>query len=181
MTKNIKQPWILAGYEIFSNEGPKGLKIEVISRKVKKSKSSFYHFFADIDCFVEELLVHHITQTKIIAEREKLCKNIAPELLIILLEVKQDLFFHRQLRINRHIPNYKKCFEDAHKEIENVLLKIWSDTLDLSNQTYIAKIVFGLMIENFYLRITEETLTYEWLLNYINEIRFMVEEIKKKS
>jgi AcrR family transcriptional regulator len=181
MTENIKQPWIVAGYEIFSNEGPKGLKVEVIARKVKKSKSSFYHFFADIDCFVEELLAHHLLQTKIIAEREKLCKNIVPELLNILLEVKQDLLFHRQLRINRHIPNFKKCFEDAHKEVEEVILKIWSDTLDLSNQTYIARIVFGLMIENFYLQITEETLTYEWLLNYINEIRFMVEEIKKNS
>ena len=30
------QPWILAGYELFADDGPQGLKVEVISRKVNR-------------------------------------------------------------------------------------------------------------------------------------------------
>ena len=51
---DTKLPWILCGYDIFSKEGSNGLKIEVIARRVNKSKSSFYHHFADLDLFIEK-------------------------------------------------------------------------------------------------------------------------------
>jgi AcrR family transcriptional regulator len=46
MDSKIKMPWLEVGYTIFSNEGPKALKIEALARKVGKNKSSFYHCFA---------------------------------------------------------------------------------------------------------------------------------------
>lgn len=42
MNEGLKLPWIIAGYDLFAKEGPKGLKIEVMASNVKKSKSSFY-------------------------------------------------------------------------------------------------------------------------------------------
>ena len=53
MDSKITIPWLEVGYAIFSNEGPKGLKIEVLAREVGKSKSSFYHCFADLDIFID--------------------------------------------------------------------------------------------------------------------------------
>ena len=47
MKSNTEQPWLEAGYEIFSKEGITGLKVEILSRKVGISKSSFYHLFVD--------------------------------------------------------------------------------------------------------------------------------------
>ena len=47
-------PLLEVGYTIFSNEGPQGLKIEALAREVGKSKSSFYHCFADLDIFIDE-------------------------------------------------------------------------------------------------------------------------------
>jgi AcrR family transcriptional regulator len=44
-----KQPWINHGYRTFAYEGPTGLKVERLARQVGKSKSSFYHLFADLD------------------------------------------------------------------------------------------------------------------------------------
>lgn len=67
--KNM-QPWILAGYELFAIDGPTGLKVEVISRKVNKSKSSFYHHFADLEVFTEYLLNYHMERAKAIAQLE---------------------------------------------------------------------------------------------------------------
>ena len=37
MKIDTKEPWILCGYETFSKEGQKGLKIEVIARQINKN------------------------------------------------------------------------------------------------------------------------------------------------
>jgi AcrR family transcriptional regulator len=180
MTENIKQPWILEGYELFTKEGPKGLKIEVMARKVDKSKSSFYHFFADIDCFTEELLSFHLERAKIIAEKERLCKFIDPDLINVLLEVKQDLLFNRQLRVNRSNTAFKQCFEKSNQLVGNAFLEVWAKEIGLGNKAKLAEIFFGLVLENFYLQLTEETLTYEWLSNYFKNIRLMVAELNQE-
>jgi AcrR family transcriptional regulator len=175
-----KLAWIHCGYEIFSKEGPKGLKIEVIARQVKKSKSSFYHHFADLDLFTETLLNYHLERAKIIAVKESHCKNVIPELLNTLLEVKQDLLFNRQLRINRNVTLFKECFEKSSKEVGEAILGIWAETLCLSENSNLAAIVLNLSIENFYLQITKETLTYDWLESYVNNLQNMVKEFKRK-
>jgi len=60
MPINNKEIWIKKGYEIFAISGQSGLKIEPLSKTVGKSKSSFYHHFADLEFFTEHLLKHHI-------------------------------------------------------------------------------------------------------------------------
>ena len=180
MTENIKQPWILEGYRLFSQEGQKGLKVEVIARKVNKSKSSFYHLFADVECFTEELLAFHLEQAKIIAEKERLCNSIDPALINVLLEVKEDLLFNRQLRINRSNPAFKQCFEKANQFVGNAFMEVWAKEIGLENKPKLAEIFFGLVLENFYLQLTEETLTYEWLSDYFKNIRLIVTEFNKE-
>jgi AcrR family transcriptional regulator len=181
MTNDIRLPWILAGYHLFASEGPKGLKVEVIARQVNKSKSSFYHHFADLEVFTEILLNHHLERAKRIAERERLCKNVIPDLLNLLLEIKQDLLFNRQLRINRNISQFKQCFEKSSTEVGEAILGIWAEALGLRDNSNLARIVLKLSLENFYLQITAETLTYKWLLNYVNELQNMVKEFKKEE
>ncbi len=180
MTEKIKQPWILEGYNLFSKDGPKGLKVEVISRIVNKSKSSFYHHFADIECFIEELLALHLERAKIIAERERSCKSIDPALINLLLEVKQDLFFNRQLRVNRSNPAFKQCFGKANQLVGDAFLEVWTKEIGLENKPKLAEIFFGLVLENFYLQLTEETLTHEWLSDYFKNIRLVVNEFNKE-
>lgn len=180
MTEKIKQPWILEGYKLFLKEGQKGLKIEVIARKINKSKSSFYHLFADIECFIEELLTYHLEQAKIIADRERLCDSIDPALIDLLLEVKEDLLFNRQLRVNRSNLVFKQCFEKANQLVGNAFLEVWAEEIGLENKPKLAEIFFGLVLENFYLQLTDETLTYDWLSDYFKNIRLMVGEFNKE-
>jgi AcrR family transcriptional regulator len=185
MIKDNKLPWILVGYNIFSNEGQTGLKVEVIARKVGKSKSSFYHHFADIEIFTEALLNYHLERAIVIADMEKRCKNVVPDLLNVLIEVKEDLLFNRQLRINRQVPAFKTCFEKSSKAVGEAILGIWAEMLGLGDNSHLAQIVLNLSLENFYLQITEDTLTYEWLLNYVRDLKIMVHGFqmneKKKS
>ena len=174
MNNDIKKPWILVGYQVFAAEGPKGLKVEVIARQVNKSKSSFYHHFADLEVFTEVLLDYHLHRAKIIADKESQCKNVVPELFTVLLEFKEDLLFNRQLRIHRSVDQFRRCFEQATQEVGGAITDIWAEALGLTHQSGLAQIILNLSLENFYLQITEESLTYDWLVEYLNELKAMV-------
>lgn len=177
MDKNLSQ-WIKIGYKIFSEKGPDGIKVQTISKVMGKSKSSFYHFFSDKEIFIEALLNYHLERATLIIEKEKQCKNVNPELIEVLLEFKEDLLFSRQLRIHRDVKVYKDCFEKINQMSAEAILGIWSEMLDLKDNSASANMVFNLSLENFYLQITEETLTFKWLDNYTKELKAMVESIQ---
>lgn len=179
MIQESKQAWVLAGYDMFSQAGPEGLKVEVLARRVGKSKSSFYHHFADLEVFTELLLAHHLNRVVVIVEQEKRCKSVVPELVHVLLEVKQDLLFNRQLRINRDMPGFRPCFEQTNRYAAEAVLDIWAEMLGLHDNSGLAQLVLGLTLENFYLQITEKTLTYEWLVGYLKELQTMVKKIQQ--
>lgn len=167
-------PWILEAYSIFAHEGPSGLKVERLARLVKKSKSSFYHHFADMEVFIEFLLKYHEEQAIHIAQKEGACKNVIPELLEVILEFKEDLLFNRQLRIHRDVPAYKRCFEKASGDVGAAIVGIWATELGIPGNSGLAMMVLKLTMENFFLQITEETLTYPWLLDYVQDLKRMV-------
>ena len=179
MTTDVKEPWIVVGYDLFAKNGPPGLKIEVIARTVQKSKSSFYHHFADVGVFTEHLVRHHLKRTKIIAQQERLCNTINPDLIDLLLAVKQDLLFNRQLRVNRHIPAFKTCFEQSNKEIADAFLIVWAKDIGLTDKPELANALFKLALENFYLQMTDASFTRDWLLNYFSELRLMVTDFRR--
>jgi len=179
MNNSIKDIWLLTGYEIFAQQGPNGLKVESIARLVSKSKSSFYHHFGDLDLFKTELLNHHIKKSKLIAEKAKNCKKMVPDIIHLLVESKIDIFFNRQLRINRNIQAFKECSEKASGLVENAFLEVWSKDLGLGNEMQLGRIILNLIVENFYLKVTEDSLDYEWIANYFNEIKSMVKAMTK--
>ena len=82
------------------------MKVEFLAREIGKSKSSFYHCFADLDIFVDELLCFHVVKSSEIFNRVKLCENLVPDIFEVLYEFKEDAFFNRQLSFNRHIESY---------------------------------------------------------------------------
>lgn len=175
-----KTQWIEIGYELFSKEGPKGLKVELLARKAGKSKSSFYHHFGDLELFTDSLLQYHLERSIVISKQAASCQNMVPDLLNLLLSVKSDILFDRQLRIHRDVLEFKKCFEKASGQVEDAFLNIWSDSLGLGDKTYLARIILNLTVENFYLSVTDENINSEWLVNYLKEIHFMVREMMKK-
>lgn len=178
--KELTKPWILVGYELFSQKGPNGLKIEEIARRVNKSKSSFYHHFADLEIFTQLLLEYHLIRAKEISEKENLCKNIDPELINILIEAKTDLLFNRQLRINRETKEFKNCIELSDKFVGEGFLNVFSKELNLEiNQSEINNF-FQLVLENFYLKLTEDKINYNWLYSYFVELQKLVENLTKK-
>ena len=88
MISKNKLPWLEIGYSIFSAEGPKGLRVEVIARAMGKSKSSFYHHFGDLEGFVNTLLNYHEERGNIIAKRAQACTKNGPRLIAFIYRSK---------------------------------------------------------------------------------------------
>lgn len=175
------QLWIQEAYAIFAQEGPEGLKVERLARVVGKSKSSFYHHFIDLENFTQLLLDYHFERAKWIAEQERQCANVIPELLEFMLTIKTDLLFSRQLRIHRQASHFSQCFEATNKLVGEAIVGLWAKELGLTHNTKLANMVLMLSLENFYLQITKETLNYPWLEGYVLQLKHMVQEFDRKD
>ncbi|MCU0440849.1 MAG: TetR/AcrR family transcriptional regulator [Bacteroidia bacterium] len=171
MNENKKTIWITTGYELFALQGPNNLKVEAIAKKTGKSKSSFYHYFGDLELFIEELLDYHIQQSHVIAKKEQAAKCIDPELINILIEHRADLLFSRQLRINQQVKPFFDTLQQSNLIVGNAFVSIWVKELELTLSKEQIAGIFSLALENFYLQINEQNLNKTWLSSYFNALK----------
>ncbi len=171
ITNNQKETWIKAGYEIFAFSGHGGLKIEPLARKVGKSKSSFYHHFADLELFTDYLLKYHIKQSTIIAEKEQQANNIEPELINILAEHRTDLLFNRQLRIHQNIQSFSDTLLQSDRIVGNAFVNVWVKEINVKLSPKQIESVFSLALENFFLQINADNLNHKWLSEYFTKLK----------
>jgi hypothetical protein len=99
-------------------------------------------------------------------------------MLDLLVSVKEDILFQRQLRINRNVPAFGRCIAQAHGPIEEALLELWTQALGLEGRGQLAGAMLKLVVDNFYLRITADSFDQAWLRGYLDEIRGMVAGMK---
>ena len=173
----MQKPWIRAGYTLFAQQGPASLKVEVLARRVGTNKSSFYHHFADMEGFTQRLLEQHDGRVRQIVELERQCPRLVPDLLRLLVSVEEDLLFNRQLRSHRAVPAFRQVVDATDREMAGALLPVWADAFGLTDRLPAARLLLALVVENFYLQLTNQPLTYEWLLKYVGELRALVEKL----
>jgi len=165
-----KLEWIKEGYRMVSEQGFASLSIESIARAIGKNKSSFYHYFGDAELFETELLEHHLKCADEFTHQAGQCNNIRPDLVNLFVAHQTDLFFHKQLRIHRGNPEFKKCFEKVFDLYEHAIMDQWAEFLGLAEKRIFARTFLHLMADNFLLQITPTSYNYEWLDNYLKDI-----------
>jgi len=166
-----KEDWIKTGYKILALEGYNALKVERIAKKVGISKSSFYHHFADLEHYLEQLLGYHIQQVVVLAEKEQQARNITPELVHILLEHKLDLLFNRELRVHRSNVLFADVLLKSGVLVGNSFVNLWVRELNLKLSPAQLEAIFELALENFFLQINAERLTQAWLEAYFENLK----------
>lgn len=169
-----KQIWLEQGYLAFAMAGKAGLKIEVLSQLVGISKSSFYHHFADLDAFMEQLLALHLQRAIGLANKERNAKSIDPELIELLVAHKDDLLFSRQLKVHRDEPGYQTVLHQTQQLIGSDFVKLWARELQWKGPMQQLEVLFALALENFYLQISAETLEPQWLRAYFSQLASML-------
>lgn len=173
---DAKDIWIQTGYKIFAFSGLEALKIEPLAKKVGISKSSFYHHFADLELFIEDLLKYHLQQSYIIADKENNCKSIDPELIQVLVEHKTDLLFNRQLRVLRANQIFNETLLKSDVIIGSSFLPVWMKELNLGLKPNQQKAIYELALENFFLQVTPENLTEAWLGAYFANLKRIAQQ-----
>jgi len=177
MNKN-KLIWIKAGYFVFGRKGPNGINIELLAKKIKKSKSSFYHYFGDLETFQEELLAYHLERADQIAAKGRACKNMDPDVINLLVATKDDLLFNKQLRLNVQNPDFKKCLEQSSKKINDSFLNKWNIAVGFEQNPMLGEVILYLLRDNFFLQVTDENLTYEWFRDYLKNLFSIIQQIQ---
>jgi AcrR family transcriptional regulator len=171
MKEDKKKIWITAGYEMFALHGPSNLKVEVIAKKIGKSKSSFYHHFGDLELFIEALLDYHLQQSHVIEKKEQEAKSIDPDLINVLIEHRIDLLFNRQLRINQQVQPFLITLNQSNLIVGNAFVNLWVKELKLTLTNEQIAGIFSLALENFFLQINERNLNKTWLSSYFGMLK----------
>ena len=177
MKGKSKQEWIEKGYQLVSENGFSKVNVELMARLLNKNKSSFYYYFGDGEGFEEALLAHHLKLANQFAADVSACQNILPDLLELFIAHKTDIFFHKQLRINRVKPHFKKCFETVFTMFEEAVHDKWVSFLNAEHHSFLAAKILTLLSENFLLQITHENFNYDWLNNYLLEASCFMQDL----
>lgn len=181
MISHAELPWIRAGYEVFALQGPEALKVEQLARQVGISKSSFYHLFADMPVYIERLLQYHRDRARAIADQASGCKRFDPDVIDLLVEHRLDLLFQRQLRMRRGEAGLQRCFQEAHSTVANVFMPLWAEALGIPGQLGPAAEMFGVVTDVFYQRLTNDNLSYAWVVELLKEIEAFIRHAMKSQ
>ncbi len=167
-----EQVWLEHGYRLFADEGPQALKVERMAEAVGISKSSFYHHFADMEVFVDGLLTLHFRQAVLLAEAERQAQSIDPDIIEILLQHRDALLFQRQLLMLRSDARFAAAAQKADAIVGVEFIQVWVNDLQLKLNQEQLLAFFSLALSNFYLQLSRERLTRDWLSEYFGVIRY---------
>ncbi|MEM7548704.1 MAG: TetR/AcrR family transcriptional regulator [Bacteroidota bacterium] len=179
--KKKEEPWILSGHKIFAECGLSAITVEGLAREVGKNKSSFYHYFVDLEIFIDRLLDYHFERSMMILEEEKKCKAINPDLFEVLTKYKHDVLFHRQILMNRSIPEFEELYSKITDQGVNAILKIWNKELNFSSHSNTGRRLLRMGIENLFQSATLNNLTIIDLQNSFNELKEIAIELRNPS
>ena len=169
--------WLNEGYQIFAIEGPNGIKIERLAKRIERNKSAFYYYFATTEIFVIKLTEQHLAKCNDLATKINHTKNIE-DLVKVLYSHKTDLLFNRQLRIHRENSLFEKCFIKTNQIVGDSIMPLWSQTIGLNDNSNLSRLVLKLSVENFFLRLTENTISPNWIRDYFNEMKQLIRKLK---
>ena len=99
MNERKRQEWIAEGYQLVAQNGFERLTVKLICRMVAKSKSSFYHYFGELELFKDALLTHHAKRAHQFARDIDACQQVEPDLVTVLMDYRTDIFFYKQVRM----------------------------------------------------------------------------------
>src|SRR6478609_12021806 len=169
--------WIEAGYNLYAEEGLAGIQNERLARILQLNKSSFYHYFGDLDGFQSELINLHKKRTDDFFQELKEIKSIDPDYFHLVVRYKVEIMFQLQiLRGKHHEPFYQVALE-IDKVQEVVFQKLWSEYLCLQERPHLAIRYFNIVRDVFYARITFEEFDYDYLKRLVTEAKEVMQQL----
>ena len=170
--KESREKWLEEGYRQFALYGPDQLSINSISKAIESSRASFYHFFGDIDIFIDKLLaIHWKASDEFNALGKQQCKALFPDLYELLVQYPIPLQFSLQLFHHRHYPRFNYIYIKTYEVSAHAFaLKLFADHLDLDADDKAVYNLWYTLGEAWYSRLDPNDLSVETLQHHSKEI-----------
>lgn len=158
-----KQDWINLGYQLFSEEGIKGIIVEKMSKKLNVNKSSFYWHFKTKDDFINKIISYWFSTNTLqiiaITDSGKSGKEKFDKL--IELSFKKDIYLDFIFFLKKYAKRKKK--------IQSMI-----DEIDEQRIAYTKKILIEM---NFSKTEAEQKsiLFYKYLIGYHEMLRYKIQ------
>lgn len=167
-----REKWLETGYRHFAESSPGNLSINRLSKELGASRASFYHYFGDIDVFIDELLAMHWKIALDFNRQGKTeCKKLFPDLYNILAEHPIPLKFSIQLFRHRNTPAYNFLFIKTYESsAQDFVLKLFAEEYNLNQSQSDMLKLWTTVGETWYSRLTMEDLSAATLQRHAEEI-----------
>jgi len=173
-----EKAWIIAGYSLIAEHGFKAVNIQLLSRTVQKSKSSFYHYFTDTANYYMRVMAHHVERSQVFVDDIATIQNIEPDLIDILMNYRDDILFHKQLHLNYHQEACASCIQKVNTIYEKTLIEKWIPYLGLEHKRLFLQSFHRFMIEHFCLKISADHYSREWIQAYLKDMVYLLQQMK---
>jgi AcrR family transcriptional regulator len=173
--------WAEEGYNLFALEGPEGIQIERLARILNHNKSSFYHYFGDLDTYFEEVYKLHTQKVNAYLARLREIKTVEPEYFELLIEYKIPLMFQIQLTRIKNNPDVIKLVDYTDHHQDAILLPLWCQYLDVDGSSSMAMQYFNIVRHMFYSRVDFKRLDYAFLKTLIGEAKAVIRDLAEQK
>lgn len=172
-----RQIWIEAAYRRFASQGDAGLTVEAIARDLQRNKSSFYHYFGELQVLKSDMFRYHLEVSEQVGKQIVEAETLDPEVLNIILDHSVNFLFHKQLKLTEE--SFFKRYEDqAFASVRNPILEKLSSALNITQNQLFSTALLNLVSDNFLLRIQASTLSLQWLRDYVEELRSLTRHVQ---
>lgn len=167
-----KRIWLEAAHEEFAKNGPICLKIDLLSRIVSKSRSSFYNLFHDMETFEQELLDYSLEITSAFSAESANIERFFPDYARQMVKYKNMLFFNQQLFLRQHSDEqYRKTWEKVMDLVDDKAEVLWMKLVKLDNLPPAQREKFYLTIRTAaFVQLKYEDYNYENIYRVVSDI-----------
>jgi AcrR family transcriptional regulator len=167
----MKENWLKTGYQHFALQGPTLLSINSIAKEIGVPRTTFYHYFADKENLIEELLGRYMEHVDdFVVEVKSRCKHLIPDLYEVLEEYSLPLQFSRQLLMHRTEPHYNLIFVKGRQKSNTVLVPLFIRYYNFNIPNKLAEELWDSLTDSWYLRLDPDNLTVDSMQKLTEDI-----------
>lgn len=169
--------WIEAGYELFAREGLDAIHIERLARILHLNKSGFYHYFGDLEVFLDELLrLHRQKASHYLADIREV-KTIDPEYFQIVVRHKVPVMFHMHIFRTKNKPEFTALAQTIDEEEQTIMGERWTAYLGFKGCSEAAIRYFILVRDMINTRMSFQNLDVAFLRAGVTEAKLTIQNL----
>lgn len=155
-----KKKWLETSFRHFAEYGPENLSIKRIADEINVPRTTFYHYFADKENLIEELLDRFMNNAEVfVIEGQNYCKQLLPDLHILLHRYATSLKFCRQLFLHRYNPVFNLVYTTANKKTNTFIVPLFIDYYNFNTPYQTAEQLWESLTDTWYSRLDPNDLS----------------------